>query len=192
MTATQVLITVIVLVLFAIVVVGGWLLYRRWSLHKRFGPEYDRLIEEKGTRADAERELRAREHRHNELELRPLTEEAHRTYSLRWEEIQAQFLDEPGPAVDKAAALVTELVAERGYPAGDYDEQLSQLSVEHAKSLEHYRAAHDIATASARGEAPTEQLRQAMVHYRALLADLLGGDVTGTTPPNSDHEPSHP
>jgi hypothetical protein len=182
MTATQLTITLVVVAVFVVIAVVGWLLVRRWSLRQRFGPEYDRLVAETGGRADAERELRQRQRHHAELNLKPISEDASARFAKRWDDVQVKFVDEPAAAVTDAAALVTELVAERGYPVDDYDQQLSDLSVEHAGSLSHYRDAHEIAERNARGEATTEQLRQAMVHYRALFADLIGARSAPSTP----------
>jgi hypothetical protein len=118
--------------------------------------------------------LRDRERRHTELDLHPLDAASRERYVAAWEEIQVRFIDAPEQAVGEADALVTELIAQRGYPTGEFDQQVADLSVEHARPLEHYRAAHDIHQANERGQATTEQLRQALVHYRALFTDLLG------------------
>lgn len=174
MTSTSITVLIIVLVVIAALAVLGWVAMRRRSLRERFGPEYDRVVSEQDSRTAAERELRERERRHADLELRELTDESRATYSAAWEEIQARFVDSPDEAVGAADELVTRLIAERGYPTGDYDDQLAHLSVDHARTLDHYRRAHDINLAHERGEASTEQLRQALVHYRALVADLLG------------------
>ena len=178
MTTTQVLITIVVLLVIAAIGYGIWFVTRRRALQHRFGPEYDRAVAEGDSRVAVERELRERERRHAELELRDLTPEARARYTDAWEEIQARFLDDPAGAVRDADALVTDLVAERGYPSGEYEEQVAHLSVEHARTLGHYRDAHEISQLSDRGEATTEQLRQAVVHYRTLFSDLLGTDVT--------------
>ncbi|GAA2356472.1 hypothetical protein [Dactylosporangium salmoneum] len=178
MTATQVLVTIIVLVVIAALGYGIWFVTRRRALQNRFGPEYDRAVAEGDSRLAAERELRDRERRHAELQIHDLDPEARARYTSSWQEIQARFLDDPAGAVRDADALVTRVIAERGYPTGDYDEHLAHLSVEHARTLGHYRDAHEISQFSERGEATTEQLRQAVVHYRALFADLLGADPT--------------
>jgi hypothetical protein len=178
MTTTQVLITIVALLVIAAIGYGIWFVTRRRALQHRFGPEYDRAVAEGDSRSAAERELRERERRHAELELRDLTPEARTRYTTAWTEIQARFLDDPAGAVRDADALVTELIAERGYPTGAYEEQIAHLSVEHARTLGHYRDAHEISQLSDRGEATTEQLRQAVVHYRTLFSDLLGTDVT--------------
>jgi hypothetical protein len=177
MTTTQVLVTIVVLLVIAAIGYGIWFVTRRRALQHRFGPEYDRAVADGDSRAAAERELRERERRHAELELRDLAPEARTRYATAWEEIQARFLDDPTAAVRDADALVTELIAERGYPAGEYEEQVAHLSVEHARTLGHYRDAHEISLLSDRGEATTEQLRQAVVHYRTLFAELLGTDT---------------
>jgi hypothetical protein len=174
MSSTLITVLVVLLVVGAILVVLGVVANRRRALRQRFGPEYDRVVESTEDRRAAERELRDRERRHAELELRPLAPESRERYSASWEEIQARFVDSPNEAVGEADELVTRLIAERGYPTGDYDDQLAHLSVEHARTLDHYRQAHDINERNSRGEATTEQLRQALVHYRALFADLLG------------------
>jgi ribosomal protein L13E len=176
--AIIILIIVILVVLAAIAL--GVQMSRRRKLQKTFGPEYDRVVEDTGSRADAEKELRERERRHAELELKPLSAESQARYSAAWEETQIQFVDNPEQAVTTADDLVTRLIGERGYPTGDYDDQLANLSVEHARTLGHYRDAHEISLRNQRGEASTEDLRQALVHYRALFADLLGTDPVRT------------
>ncbi|WP_436522993.1 hypothetical protein [Actinoplanes sp. HUAS TT8] len=182
-TATIVLIIVILLVLGAIAFALPAL--RRRRLQQTFGPEYDRVVADTGNRTEAERELQERTKRHAQLELTPLTAEARAKYSAAWEEVQIRFVDSPKEAVETADELVTRLITDRGYPTGDYDEHLANLSVEHAATLEHYRNAHEISLRSKNDEAGTEDLRQALVHYRALFADLLGEDPVagaGTVP----------
>jgi hypothetical protein len=168
----------IVLIILVLVIVAAVLFAvrasRRKQLQKKFGPEYDRVVADADSRTEAERELRDREKRHAELELKPLSADSKARYSVAWEEVQIQFVDAPETAVSTADELTTRLIAERGYPTGDYDDQLATLSVQHARTLEHYRDAHAISERSRTGEASTEDLRQALVHYRALFADLLG------------------
>jgi hypothetical protein len=191
MTATQVLITVVVVVVLALIAVAGWFMARRYSLRQQFGPEYDRLVAERESRGAAETELRERARRHGELELHPLSEKDREGFVKQWEQIQIRFVDEPNAAVADAATLVTDVVSTRGYPVSDHDELLAQLSVDHARSLDHFRDGHSINETNLRGEATTEQLRQAMVHYRALLADLLGNGTIQLTDP-ANPTPSHP
>jgi FtsZ-interacting cell division protein ZipA len=180
MSSTQVIVLVVVVIVIVALGVGLWFANRRRELRQRFGPEYDRAVAETDSRREAERELRERERRHAELELKELDPASRDRYAASWEEIQAKFLDDPNGAVTEADELVTRLVAERGYPTGDYDEQVANLSVEHARTLGHYRDAHEINLVNERGEATTEQLRQALVHYRELFNDLLGTAAPGT------------
>jgi len=198
MTTTQTVLIIILILVVLAIAAAVWYATRRRGLRRRFGPEYDRVVNEMDSRQEAERELRERERRHSELELRPLSAESRATYAAAWEEVQARFVDSPGEAVTAGDELVTRLIAERGYPTGDYDEQIAHLSVEHARTLGHYRDAHDIHLRNERGEASTEELRQALVHYRALFADLLGDDPlhprdsqpdTPRTPPGSSAGP---
>lgn len=184
MTATQIVITVIVVLVVVAAVVAGVLAATRWSLRRQFGPEYDRLVAERGGRAEAERELRERRNRHAALSLRTLDDEARTRYANRWAEVQARFLDEPEAAVADADALVADLLAERGYPESDVDERLALLSVEHAGRLDDYRAATGVVAAE---QATTEQLRQAIVQYRAVITDLIGGE-----PLNLAGDPTEP
>src|ERR1700754_2163465 len=159
--ATIVLIIVILVVVAAIVY--GIQVARRRKLRNTFGPEYDRVVAEVGGRTEAEKELREREKRHAELELKPLSPESQNRYAADWEEAQIQFVDNPGAAVTTADELVTRLMAERGYPTENYDSMLADLSVEHAGTLEHYREAHAISRRNSSGEASPEDLRQALV-----------------------------
>ena len=174
MSAGQVIVLVIVLLVVIAAILLAVRASRRRKLQKTFGPEYDRVVADTGSRTDAEKELLERQKRHAELELRELSPESKARYSAAWEEAQIQFVDNPGQAVATADDLVTELIAERGYPTGDYHDQIANLSVDHARTLGHYRDAHEISRRSRDGEASTEDLRQALVHYRALFADLLG------------------
>ncbi|MFI7434581.1 hypothetical protein [Micromonospora haikouensis] len=194
MSPTQVIVIVlVVLVVVAALAVVGRQVARRRALRSRFGPEYDRVVAERDSRADAERELRDRERRHAELTLTPLTPESRARYAAAWEELQVRFVDSPAETVSDADELVGRLVAERGYPTGDFSDQIAHLSVEHARTLSHYRDAHEIRLRNERGEAGTEELRQAVVHYRALFADLLGADpVAARVPEQRDPDQHHP
>ena len=186
-TITIVLIIVVLVIIAAIVY--GVQAARRKKLQSTFGPEYDRVVADTGNRTEAEKELREREKRHAELELKELSPESQQRYRAAWEEVQIQFVDNPSEAVGTADELVTRLITERGYPTAEYDERLADLSVEHANTLEHYREAHEISERNAAGEASTEDLRLALVHYRALFADLLGTDPVSTTPGTTTSEP---
>lgn len=197
---TVIWVAVIVVVAVA-VIAGGYAVLRQQRRHRlrdRFGPEYDRTVRERENRREAEQELLAREERFGSLDIRPLDPETRRAYAKKWMEVQERFVDAPGFAVTEADHLVTSVMAERGYPTEDFEQRLSDLSVAHGRTLDHYRRAHEISRRAARKEASTEELRQAMVHYRALFEELLtaAGDtddtagVTSTT--GDDPSPRHP
>jgi hypothetical protein len=174
-------ITVIIIVIAIIVVaavVGILYSSRRRRLQQRFGPEYDRAVEEKGSRTKAEAELSGRERRVRDLDIRPLDPAARAQYSHDWTAIQEQFVDAPQEAVGAAQRLVKSVMNDRGYPTEGDDQMLADLSVEHGSVLENYRAAYVISQRAADGMASTEDLRQAMIHYRALFQDLLGAGAT--------------
>jgi hypothetical protein len=173
MTTTQTVITVLVVLVVLAAAAVIIFMARRTALRRRFGPEYDRAVADNDGRLSAERDLRARERRHAQLELRPLNDAARQQFTQQWQAVQARFITDPAGAVVAGDDLVTRLIAQRGYPTTGYEEQLSYLSVEHARTLGNYRDAHEIYLRGQRGEASTEQLRQALVHYRAIFADLL-------------------
>ncbi|WP_433089388.1 hypothetical protein ACQP1P_23230 [Dactylosporangium sp. CA-052675] len=176
MSTTATTLAVIVLVLIVIAAVTTAIGRRRRSveLRRRFGPEYDRAVAEQPSRRAAERDLRGRAQRHDSLALRDLDPNQRRAYADRWQRTQAHFVEEPEAATREADELVTQVMADRGYPVDDFDTRAEELSVEHAETLVHYREAHEINKVNERGQASTEQLRQALMHYRALFADLLG------------------
>jgi len=159
---------------------------RRRRLQQRFGPEYDRLVGERDSRLKAEAELSERERRVRGLDIRPLTPSARANYADRWAGIQERFVDEPAEAVEASQVLVVAVMSERGYPAERHDQVLADLSVDHAKTLDQYRAAEAISASAAAGTASTEDLRQAMIYYRALFRDLLGEPANAGTPPAAE------
>jgi hypothetical protein len=167
---------VVAVIVVGAVVFGAMAVLRRRRLQQRFGPEYDRLVGESDSRRKAEAELTERERRVQGLDIQPLTDVARVSYAARWTSIQEQFVDAPADAVSGAQFLVADAMTERGYPAEqqDQDQVLADLSVEHSDTLDRYRAAVEISGKAAAGAASTEDLRQAMVHYHALFADLLG------------------
>jgi hypothetical protein len=154
---------------------------RTEELREGFGPEYDRAVEEFGSRKAAESQLRERQERIERLRLRALSPDERARFHERWTSTQARFVDEPAAAVGEANSLVDEAMKARGYPVadGDFDERAADVSVEHPYVVENYRAARRIAVANENGDATTEDLRQGMVHYRALFTELLnaGGGV---------------
>src|SRR6266498_741134 len=146
---------------------------RTRSLQDRFGREYDRTIEHAGDKREAERELREREKRHEQLDLRPLAPEQRDRYIEQWEVTQGRFVDDPSGAVAEADRLVQRVMKDRGYPVDDFEQRVADISVEHPDLVEKYRTANGIARASERGEASTEDLRHSVRHYRALFVELL-------------------
>jgi hypothetical protein len=161
----------------ALAVVAVWRngqIRRRKELHLRFGPEYDRLLQEYDDPRRAERELEARAQRVRKLHIKELTEGECKSFAEAWRQTQERFVDTPSIAVRSAHDLVQQVMRARGYPVDDFEQGVADLSVDHATVIEHYRAAHTLHEANRQGREDTEELRQAMVHYRALFADLLG------------------
>jgi hypothetical protein len=146
---------------------------RTEKLRQRFGPEYSSALQTHGDRAKAEAELEARAKRVAKLEIRPLAPAERDRFAESWKTTQARFVDSPPAAIAEANKLVKELMAARGYPMGDFEQRAADISVDHPQVVENYRAARAIAQANERNEAGTEDLRQAMVHYRALFVELL-------------------
>jgi hypothetical protein len=184
MSTGIVLAIVVAAIVVAALVVGAMMVMRRRRLQQRFGPEYDRLVGERDSKHKAEAELAERERRVQGLDIQPLSESARAGYADQWTGIQEQFVDAPVDAVTASQALVVAVMSERGYPAEQHDQILADLSVEHASTLDRYRAAEQISASAAGGTASTEDLRLAMIHYRALFRDLLGepADAAGTEP----------
>lgn len=143
-------------------------------LQRRFGPEYDRVEHERGDRAQAERELARREERVKRFKLADLPPGARERYLDEWRQVQATFVDEPAASIRRADALIANVMRDRGYPPADFDQRAADLSTDHARTLQDYRTAHDISVRAQNGNANTEELRQAMVHYRTLFDDLVG------------------
>lgn len=172
MTVGAIIALVIVLVLLAAAAtLAGTLLLRRMALRHRFGSEYDQLARDVGPRR-ARAELAERRRRVARLNIRPLSTERRAGYGREWTAAQERFVDSPAQAVEAAAALVTVVAADRGYPVGDRARLLTDLSVYHAGRLDGYRRA--LRTAEQAGTAGTEDLRQALLACRALFRDLLG------------------
>ncbi|HYT79668.1 MAG TPA: hypothetical protein VEQ37_10515 [Actinomycetota bacterium] len=167
-----------ILIAVAIVVLAGvvvWSFSRQRTskrLRESFGPGYERTVNISGRR-QAESELTDREKRREQLDIRPLDPAVRQRYAERWRDAQARFVDSPGQATREGDHLVTEVMRERGYPMEDFDQRAADVSVDHPHVVENYRAAHAISLANEQGKASTENLRQAMVHYRALFVELL-------------------
>jgi len=170
------LIIIAIVVIILVVAAAVWMLVRKQRtehLREHFGPEYDRAVRERGDHGAAEAALAARERRVEDMNLRPLAPDDRERFSASWRQIQAQFVDDPSGAVGEADRLIREAMQARGYPAGDFDTRAADLSVTYPRVVENYRAARAIAQRNERGEATTEDLRQAMVYDRALFEELL-------------------
>jgi hypothetical protein len=175
------IIAIIVVVIAIVLVIAAMTRARRRRLQERFGPEYDRVVEEKHGHRKAEAELVGRQRRVQRLDIQPLSATARETYAGEWASVQERFVDQPQQAVAEAQLLVVAVMRDRGYPTEDDEQIAADLSVEHAGTLDHYRTARQITTNGEAGDASTEDLRQAMVHYRALFSELLGqADDSGT------------
>jgi hypothetical protein len=169
-----------IIVIVLLVALAAWFLLRRRNtqqLRSRFGPEYQRAMEESGGQREAETRLQARAERVSKYHLHPLTQEDQQRYAAAWRRIQARFVDDPKAAADRADELLAQVMSAKGYPADDYAQRLEDLSVDHAEAVQEYRTAHDVTERHARGDASTEDMRQAMIHYRALFDELLGGSA---------------
>jgi hypothetical protein len=170
--------TLIVVIVVAVIVVAviAFMLFRvreSQRLRARFGPEYQRTVEETGSTLRAEQRLSNLEKRVERFHIQPLSAAARTEYVESWRIKQAKFVDDPQHAVADADQLIRDVMNRRGYPVADFEHQAADLSVYHPLVVEHYRAAHDIAVRHARGQASTEDLRQAMIHYRKLFAELV-------------------
>lgn len=168
----------VVIAVAAIVLIGllAWAATRKRrtdQLRDRFGPEYERTVGEAGDRRTGESELLDRQKRREELDVRPLQPAARERYTASWQETQRRFVDAPADAVREADALVNQVMRERGYPIDDFEQRAADISVDHPHLVENYRSARAIAERSGSGKASTEDLRQALVHYRALFDELL-------------------
>jgi FtsZ-interacting cell division protein ZipA len=166
---------VIAVAAIAVVLAVIWAMQRRRSAHfkQRFGPEYEQALRRHHDPRAAERELDARERRVAKFELRPLANDDAVRFREAWRQTQTRFVDNPRGAVTDADGLVTEVMRVRGYPIGDFEQRAADISVDHPRVVANYRAARAIAERHARGQASTEDLRQAVVHYRELFAELL-------------------
>jgi hypothetical protein len=161
----------------ALLALAAWLFSQRkkqsMRLRQRFGPEYSRAVGELGGRSKAESELKAREKRVERLTITPLAPAEAARFSEAWNVLQGRFVDNPKAVVVQADQLVRELMLKRGYPMGDFERRAADISVDHPAVVEHYRAAQAIAARDERGEADTEELRKAVVHYRVLFDEML-------------------
>jgi len=190
LTSTQIAIIVAIIVLVVGAIIAVYFQRRRTEkLRLRFGPEYERSIAESGDRRRAEAQLEKRAERVEKYHLRPLTADDRSRFTEQWDRVQAHFVDAPAGAVAEADQLLGDIMATCGYPMGDFEQRAADISVDHPVVVQNYRSAHDIAIRQAKGQASTEDLRRAMIHYRALFEDLVyerDGGITDRRPPAVD------
>ncbi len=169
-------IVVLVIVVVALAALGLVLMQRQrksGQLKEKFGPEYDRTVSDRGNRRSAEQDLTERQEHRQKLQLRSLDAVERQQYDASWRQVQTRFVDDPSGALGDAHRLVQQVMAARGYPTDDFDRQADVISVDHPEVVADYRAAVRLTKGDDRDGAGTEDLREAMVHYRALFARLL-------------------
>jgi len=165
---------------------------RSRKLREQFGPEYDRTVAEAGDRKEAESRLQERTARRQRLDIVPLDAADRERYVEAWRQAQARFVDEPAEATREADRLITAVMRQRGYPIDDFEQRAADISVDHPQVVDDYRAAQAIASANERSEASTEDLRQALVHYRSLFEELLEVDRGDNDPQPYDGRADRP
>ena len=165
--------TIVVVVIVAVGVIV-WLAANQRSkrLRERFGPEYTRILEETGSKTRAEAKLEKLQKTVEHYKITPLSSEARARFVAGWHKIQSRFVDDPRAALTDADELMQEIMTARGYPMADFKQRAADISVDHPLVVEQYRAGHEISLRHAQGRASTEDMRQAMIHYRALFAEL--------------------
>jgi hypothetical protein len=174
--------TTTLIIIFAVILIGlagiATLIFLRKRkterLRTRFGPEYARAVQDSGNRRQGEAGLQEREKRVEGFAIRPLAPTDRERYIASWRKVQAQFVDDPKSSVTEADRLLGDVMSTRGYSVSDFEQRSADISVNHPLVVENYRAAHEIAVRHARGQASTEDLRQAMIHYRTLFDELVG------------------
>lgn len=157
---------------------------RSEALRENYGKEYDHAVHEAGSRKKAERELIERKREIEQYDIRPLNASERDRYRSDWKRVEQHFIERPTTAVVEADELVADIMRVQGYPMGDFDRHAAHLSVTHPRVVEHYRAGHRV-IGGAPGSASTEDMRQSMLHYRALFDELIGdhaGDVERDVP----------
>jgi hypothetical protein len=173
---------VLLIALLIVIAVFAWYVMRGQRskrLQSRFGPEYDDVLRNYGNRPRAEEALASREKRMEKIHIRPLSHGEHDRFAEQWHIVQARFVDDPPGSIHDADQLVCEVMRARGYPMSDFHHRAEDLSVDHPLVVKNYRLAHEIAESHERGQASTEDLRQALVYYRDLFDDLLEAHISG-------------
>jgi hypothetical protein len=172
-TTQLVLVAVIFLIIGGVIAMAAMRVQRTKRLKDRFGPEYERAINEIGDKRQAEDELDARLAHVNTLDIRPLAAEEVNRYALEWQKTQTEFVDEPLSALQKADRLIREVMKARGYPVEDFEQRAADISVDYPELVSDYRGMHMIAVKEKEDEVSTEEMRQAMVHGRTLFENLI-------------------
>ena len=173
---TMVIIAFFAAAIIVAIAIGIWLFTknrRTKELRSKFGPEYNRMARSEGDAARAEHLLQERQKRVKKLDITPLTDHQRHDFADKWEHAQARFVDDPAAAVADADVLVKEVMNIRGYPVAEFEQRVADVSVDHPAVVQNYRLAHGIAIRHEREDVGIEKLREAMIHYRALFADLL-------------------
>jgi hypothetical protein len=171
-------------IIFVAIAVAVWAYLqnrRSRELRQHFGPEYDRTVKQHGERRTGERALEEREKRVESLDIHPLSEADRVRFSDQWRSIQARFVDDPAGAADQADQIIGTVMQQRGYPVTDFEQRAADVSVDHPDVVTNYRAAHSIALRASKGEATTDELRAALIHYRVLFQNLLDRAPTQQT-----------
>lgn len=173
---TETLTALAIVLVLLLLAIAAWVNFRRrqsLQLRERFGTEYSHVLDSVGSRDKAEAELRAREQRVRRLQIVPLSPADAERFKSEWSALQARFVDSPEGSLAEADRLLRALMQRRGYPVGDFERRAADISVDHPRVVEHYRAAQAITQRAPHGQADTEALRTAIVHYRALFDELL-------------------
>lgn len=173
---------IIAILVVAVLALGAMLYFQRrrsQQLQSRFGPEYERAVKDTGAKSKAEAELLQREKRVRSLSIRTLEREDRERFLASWQNVQAEFVDDPAASIGHADSLLAEVMSTRGYPVSDFEQMSADISVDHPGVVQNYRAGHEIALRDQKGDATTEELRQAMIHYRSLFEELVTDDRGG-------------
>jgi len=170
---TSAVVTIVVVVIAAVIAIALLVVNQRSKkLRERFGPEYSRTVEETGSKMRAEAKLQKLQKRVEDFRITPLSSETRAKFVAGWHKIQSRFVDNPRGALTEADKLIQEIMTARGYPVTEFEQRAADISVDHPLVVEHYRAGHEISLRHSQGHASTEDLRQAMIHYRTLFAEL--------------------
>jgi hypothetical protein len=179
-TTTLILVAVAFLVIGVLLAMAAMRFQRSRRLRERFGPEYERLVQEAGDKKKAESELEARLAHVEALDIRPLSADEVNRFALEWQSTQSEFVDEPHTSLQKADRLIREVMKARGYPVEDFEQRAADISVDYPDLVTDYRGLHMIAVKEADEEVSTEEMRQAMVHGRALFEQLVSRETMET------------